>query len=297
MRKLRIIYFKIRNAILWFLPYEVTHKYLYYKTFNKRLNLEGPKNFNEKIQYLIVNKYGKKEGNLADKYLVKNYVEKLNISNLNIPKTLKVYSDARDINIDELPDNFVLKCNHGSGNVFVCNDKNNFDIETAKKVLNKNLKSSFAKHTFEYHYKYIKPLIIAEEYLNDGTGKNPLDYKFYVFNGKCDRMLLCSERDKSLRLDDYDLNWNILDDTLPKYKSNNKISKPQNLDLMIKIAEELCKENDEVVIPFARVDLYDLNGKIYFGEYTFTPAMGLIDYYNDNALNELGEKINLDAYK
>lgn len=297
MNILRKIYINVKSNILWCLPYSLTHKYLYYKKFKLKLDLNNPKNFNEKIQYLIVKKYGKKEGLLADKYLVKEYVKNLKIDNLNIPKTLKVYSNAEEIDISDLPDKFVLKCNHGSGNVFVCDDKENFNIEEAKKILNENLKSNFAKHTYEYHYKFIKPLIIAEEYLDDGTGKNPLDYKFYVFNGKCDRVLVCSERDKKLRLDDYDLEWNILDDTLPVYKSAKVIDKPKKLDIMIKIAEELCKKNGELIIPFARVDLYDLDGKIYFGEYTFTPACGLIDYYDDKTLNELGKKLDLTKYE
>ena len=111
---------------------------------------------------------------------------------------------------------------------------------------------------------------------------------------ECDRILLCSERDKELRLDDYDLEWNILDDTFEEYKSNKKIDKPQNLDIMIKMAENLCKDKSTIAIPFARVDLYDINGKIYFGEYTFTPAMGLIDYYKEKALKELGDKLDIN---
>ena len=100
-----------------------------------------------------------------------------------------------------------------------------------------------------------------------------------------------------MRLDDFDTKWNHLDDTLPKYRSGKIIEKPKNLDKMIRIAEELCKRNGKVVIPFARVDLYDLNGKIYFGEYTFTPARGLIDYYNQKTLDELGSKLDLSQYK
>ena len=282
--------------ILWYLPKSFTHCYLYKKKFNKSLNLSSPHNFNEKIQYLIVKKYGKKEGELSDKNMVKAYVEELKIEDLCVPKTLKTYKNANEINLSELPEKFVLKCNHGSGNVLVCTDKKNFDLDNAKKVLNKTLKSNFAKQNFEYHYKYIKPLIMAEEYLDDGTGKNPLDYKFYIFNGKCDRVLLCSERDKKLRLDGFDLEWNKLEDTLPQYRSTKNIAKHKNFDKMIKIAEELCRKNKLVNIPFARVDLYDLNGTIYFGEYTFTPACGLIEYYSEEALDALGEKLDLTKY-
>ena len=287
---------KIKHKVLWLLPKKLTHRYLYRSERGKGLNLNNPCDFNEKLQYLILYKYGKKESKLADKQGVKGYVSKLRIDGLNIPKTIATYSRVSDINLFKLPARFVLKCNHSSGDVFVCNGKSSFDLAQAKRVLGKKLKENFAKKTFEYHYSYIKPLIMAEEYLDDGTGKNPLDYKFYVFNGKCDRILVCSERDKELRLDDFDRDWNRLDDTLPKYRSKRKIQKPKNLKKMIKIAEELCKKNGEVVIPFARVDLYDLNGKIYFGEYTFTPARGLIDYYNQKTLDELGAKLDLNKY-
>ncbi len=286
----------VKRKVLWCLPKSTARKYFYKKEFRKKLDLNNPVDFNEKLQFLIVYKYGKKEGMLADKQLVKDYVNKLGIVGLHVPKTIATYKDANDIDINNLPERFVLKCNHSSGDVFVCDDKKTFDVEKAKVVLGEKLKENFAKKTFEYHYDFIEPLIMAEEYLDDGTGKNPLDYKFYIFNGKCDRILVCSERDKKLRLDDFDTSWNHLDDTLIKYRSDRKIEKPKNLDKMIRIAEELCKKNGKVVIPFARVDLYDLNGKIYFGEYTFTPARGLIDYYNQRTLDELGGKLNLSLY-
>ena len=102
------------------LPRTISHKILYYKCFKKKLNLKNPQNLNEKIQWLLVYKYGKKEGMLSDKYLVKEYVTNLNIKNLQVPKTLKTYTNANEINIDELPEQFVLKPTHTSGNVFVC---------------------------------------------------------------------------------------------------------------------------------------------------------------------------------
>lgn len=285
-----------KKTILWLLPKSLAHKYLYRKRFGKRLDLKSPHDFNEKIQYLIVKKFGKKEGLLVDKKIVKKYVAELGIKDLSLPKTIRTYTEPDKINISELPERFVLKCNHSSGDVFVCNDKNTFNLDEAKQVLKKKIREKFAKRALEYHYSDIKPVIMAEEYLDDGTGKNPLDYKFYVFNGVCDRILVCSERDNELRLDDFDRKWNYLDDTLPKYRSKRDIPKPKNLEKMIKIAEELCKKDGKVVIPFARIDLYDLNGRVYFGEYTFTPAMGLIDYYNQRALNELGAKLNLEWY-
>lgn len=273
------------------------HKYVYKKSFNKELDLDNPQTLNEKLQYLILFKYGKKEADLSDKIKVKEYVASLNIEGLNIPKTLKVYQNANDINLDELPDQFVIKCNHRSGGVFVCTDKSTFDLDGLRKAINKALKENFAQTTLEYHYKYIKPQIMVEEYICDGTGKMPTDYKFYVFNGKADRIFLCSDRINKVRYDDLDLNWNYLDDTLPSFRAPSIPPKPDNLSELIRISEELSKLNGIVNLPFVRVDLYNANNKVYFGEYTFSTARGMIDFYNDRAQLELGSKLDLSLFE
>ena len=277
-------------------------KYLYKKRveehikfYNERrspeLDLDNPRDFNEKIQWLILNYFGEKEGRLADKELVKDYVRQKKIAGLKIPKTLATYKNAEEINLEELPEKFVLKCNHFSGDVFICKDKKKFDLEAAKKRLNEVLAKDFAEINLEYHYSYIKPLIMAEEYLDDGKHKNPIDYKFYCFDGKPESVLVCSNREKSLKLNDFDLEWNELDYTTDKYRSKEKLQKPKNLKKMVRIAKELAEG-----IPFARVDLYEVGGNIYFGEYTFAPAAGVIDYYKREALDCLGEKLDLGKF-
>ena len=282
---------KLVFLVLNVLPKKMAHKILYRISIKKKLNLKKPEDLNEKLQYLMIYKYGKKEGMYSDKFKVKDYINKMNIKDLNVPKTLKIYTSADQINLDELPEKFVLKCNHGSGKVFICQSKNNFNLNQIKIELRKMLKQDFSKQTLEYHYSFIKPLIIAEEYLDDGENTNPVDYKFYCHNGIVESILVCSERNISLRLDDYDLNWDMLDYTYDKYKSHKEITKPANLDTMIQIASELSKE-----FPFVRVDLYSIKGKIYFGELTFTPAAGLITYYKQSALDKLGEMIDLKQY-
>lgn len=267
------------------------HRDFYQRITGKTLNIINPQDFNEKIQWLILNYYGPKEGELADKEAVKKYVAKLKIPGLKIPKTLKTYTDANDINLDELPEKFVLKCNHFSGDVFICKDKKHFDLVAAKKRLNEVLKQDFADINLEYHYSYIKPLIMAEEYLNDGEHKNPLDYKFYCFNGKAESILVCSNRENKLKLNDFDLDWHELDYTTDEYRSRENFARPAKLKEMTRIAEALSKN-----LPFVRVDLYEINHKIYFGEYTFTPAAGVISYYQQKALDHLGKKLDLTKY-
>lgn len=283
---------KILIFILKLLPKNLAHKILYKRHTKKKLDLKNPQDFNEKIQYLIVNFFSKKEANLSDKLNVKEYVSKLKIKDLFIPKTIACYYDVDSIDINKLPSRFVLKCNHGSGNVIICNSKSNFDFEAAKRILKNELKKDYSNNLLEYHYKYIKPCVIAEEYLDDSGNKNPVDYKFYCFNGKVDNILVCTEREKKLKLNDYDKDWNLLDNIKPEIKSKIRVDKPKNLNKMIKMAEELSKG-----IPFVRVDLYNIDGKIYFGEYTFTPMGGLINYYNDKALKHYGDLIDLKLYK
>ena len=267
------------------------HSDLYASVFGKKLNIDSPVDFNEKIHWLILNYYGKNEGDLADKECVKNYVSRMNIDGLKIPKTLKTYKSVDDIDLRELPEKFVLKCNHFSGDVFICKDKKNFDLDFAKKRLNEILKKDFADVNLEYHYSYIEPLIMAEEYLDDNEHKNPLDYKIYCFNGKAESILVCSNREEKLKLNDFDLNWNELDYTTDEYRSKIKIARPKKLKKMIRIAETLAKG-----IPFVRVDLYEIGDEIYFGEYTFTPGAGIIKYYKQGALDYFGAKIDIEWY-
>lgn len=283
---------KIKKDFLWIAPKSFTHKYVYKLITGKKLNLNDPVDFNEKLHYLMVYKYGKKEALLTDKILVKKYIENKKIDGLFVPKTLKVYKNVNEIDLNELPEKFVLKCNHGSGGVEICDSKKDFNFEKAKKVLFKSLKQNYAKIMYEYHYKYIKPYIFAEEYLNDKNMKNPIDYKIYCKNGKAKTILVCSQRDSGLKLNEYDLKWNEVDLIKKEFKGDVKLPKPKKLKEMIKIAEKISKE-----FPFVRVDLYEIDDKIYFGELTFTPAAGFCYYYGESSLMEHAKYININDYK
>ena len=285
---------KIKNIlmnILYHMQKPIAHKILYFHNTKKFLNLTNPKNFNEKIHYLIVYKYGKKESILADKIQVKKYIISKNINNLYIPKALKIYNNVNDIDLNELPSAFVLKCNHGSGDAEICDNKKTFDFDLAKKKLNKALKTNFAKNQLEYHYKYIKPYVFAEEYLFDSKNKNPIDYKFYCKGGKVKSILVCSQREKGLKLNEYDTNWNELEVLKKEYKGDIVLPKPKKLKDMIKISEKISAD-----FPFVRVDLYEINEKIYFGELTFTPAGGFCHYYDESSLLLHADLIDITDY-
>ena len=286
-----IDYIKLKNnikkEILWRLPRTLGHKILYKEKMNKKLNLSNPKDLNEKIHYLLIYRYKEKETKCTDKYLVREYIVKKGLGEL-LPKLYGAYNSFQEIDFNSLPSKFVLKTNHSCGDVYICLDKKNFDIESARKVLSKKLKENYAKKKLEYHYSKIKPKIICEEYIDDGSGKMPKDYKFFCFNGKVYSILVCSNRSIKVEQNWYDIEWNELDYVTEKYKNNIKHEKPKNLDKMVKVAEELSSD-----FKFVRVDLYNANGKIFFGELTFSPAAGFIRFVKPEILEKYGSLINL----
>lgn len=273
---------KLFIYILNCLPKKVSHKLLYYKYFHKKLDLNNPKTLNEKIHWLEINYYGKREGDLTDKNKVKDYIKSLNIKDLYIPKTyFTISSNNNVINYDLLPNKYVLKTNHGSGNVYILNkeDKQKNEIALIKEL--KLLKKDFSKNLLEYHYSYIKPVIIFEEYLNDFNNEQPYDYKFFCYSGNVKCVMVCTDRENSYKSNFFDKGWNELN--YSTHPSNKKIEKPDNFSRMWEIASIISKEHK-----FVRVDLYNINGKIYFGEMTFTPAAGLSKTYTKEADEILG---------
>lgn len=262
----------LRFRINYFLKDDETVIREKYKSiFGEELNLENPKTFNEKIQYRILKDRKDIYTQLADKYSVREYVKE-KIGEEYLIKLLGVYERAEDIEYDKLPNKFVLKCNHDSGSVIICKDKLTFNKKEANKKLNFFLKRNFYYMTREWHYKNIKPLIICEEYLEE-TGEAVDDYKVYIFNQKNKKSLsfiqIEEDRFGDHRRGIYTENWELLPvkRTLEYPKRGIK---PKNLELMIDLSKKLT-ENFE----FVRVDFYECNGKLYFGELTFTPAGGI----------------------
>ena len=219
--KIRKIYYKI----LWMLPKKIAIKIKYRVATGKKLDMKNPKDFNQKVLYLLANKYGNLETKCADKYKVREFVKEKGLEEY-LPKLYGVFNDAKEINFDELPEEYVLKTNHGSGCTIIKQKEQQIDKDSTINKLNESLKINYAKKGLEYQYNKIKPLIICEEYLKEEGKTNPTDYKFYGFNGKIECILLCSNRDKDLKLDYYDLDWNVIDNYSKKeYQSNMKNQK------------------------------------------------------------------------
>lgn len=250
-------------------------KIMYRAHFGKNLNLKNPQTYNQKLQWLKLYDRNPIYTTLVDKYLVKEYVKDLLGEEYIIP-TLGVYDSFDEINFSELPDQFVLKTTHDSGGVVICENKESFDISAAKIKLDNCLKESFFYYGREWPYKNVKPRIIAEKYMVDESGYELKDYKFFCFDGVAKSMFIASDRgfeDIETKFDFYDMDFNHLSFTNGHPNSNNKIQKPKSLDKMKLLAERLSGN-----LPHVRVDFYDINGRIYFGEMTFFHWSGFVPF-------------------
>lgn len=263
----------------------------FYLRLKRKLNLENPKHLNDKLQWMKFNYRFPLQTVVSDKYLVRAYVEKKVGKEYLIP-LYGTWFNFSDINFDELPERFVLKCNHDSGGLVICKDKKTLNMKNVKKKINNCLKDNFFYIGREYQYKNIRPRIICEQFISD-NGNIPVDYKIYCFNGKPDVILVCKDRFKNdshkAQYLYYDQLWNFLpwnkgDELL----ENFNIEKPKNLDEMLRIAQKLSED-----FVFARIDLYNIGGKIYFGEITLTPNSGFDADITENTDLYFGNKLEI----
>ncbi len=203
-----------------------------------------------------------------------------------------VWEDANQIDFNALPKQFVLKTNHGCGTVIIVNNKEDLDLQKTRKTLNEWLKLEFGRDTAEPHYLGIKPVIIAEEFLQPNSGEL-VDYKFFMADGKLQTVLLVSDRviGESYKLSTYDENWHCVPERLSGTHSKDNVKplpKPQTFEQMKQISEILSKD-----FPQVRVDLYEVNGNVYFGELTFTSQGGYMSYFSKEELLRMGRNVTL----
>lgn len=256
---------------------------------NRKLNLNKPETFNEKLQWLKLYDRKPEYTKMVDKYEAKQYVANI-IGEEYIISTLGIYDGFEDINFNELPNQFVLKPTHTSGDVFICKDKSIVDYKKLKKQVDKWLKRKYYYLHREWPYKNVKPRIIIEKYMKNKEDTVLKDYKFMCFNGKVKCSFVCSNRNSKigLNVDFYDLNWNKMPFERHYPNSNSVIEKPINYDLMIELAEKLSKN-----IPFVRVDFYEVDKKLYFGELTFYPGAGFEEFNPEEYDKKLGGMLEL----
>lgn len=275
--------------MLRFLNDETYVKLYYVLKFKKRLNINNPKTFNEKIQWLKLNDRKQIYVDLVDKYEVRKYIKE-KIGEEYLVPIYGVWDNFDDIDFDKLPKSFVIKCTHDSGGIVICKDKENFDKKKAKRKIDECLSHNYYYIGREWPYKSVKPRIIIEKLLENENGEGLKDYKFMCFNQEVKCSFVCSERDKKegLSVDFFDLNWNKMPFTR-KYKNSSKeIKKPINYDKMIELSEKLSDN-----IPFVRIDFYEINNKIYFGEITLYPGCGFEKFDPDEYDKILGDWIKI----
>lgn len=291
MKKHNILY-KIRGKIIHysanFLSDENYLKVLFYHCLGYKLNLNNPQTFNEKLQWLKLNDHHEEYSTMVDKIEAKKYVASI-IGEKYIIPTLGIWDNVNEIEWDSLPNQFVIKSSDDSGGVIVCKDKTTLDIEKARKKLQR--KNNYFKYNKEYPYRNLKHRIIAEEYLEDESKYELKDYKIFCFNGEPRLLFVATDRLKKgeeTKFDFFDLEWNHLPFTNGHPNNPNPIKKPTNFDEMLCIARKLS-----VGIPQVRIDLYNCNGKIYFGEITFFHWGGTMAFKPKEWDYKLGEMIHL----
>lgn len=259
-------------------------------TYGRKIDFANPKSFNEKLNWLKL--YDRKDlyTTMVDKYESKKYVGNI-IGNDYIIPTLGVYDTFDDIDFNLLPEKFVMKCNHDSGNVIICKDKNKLDFKRLKKKMNACLKKDYYLINREWPYKNVKRKIIVEKYMEDKKNDELVDYKIYCFNGQPKYLYISQglSNHATAKIDFVDLNFHKAPFYRKDFKQHEIIpNKPKNYERMLELAKKLSYN-----ISFIRVDFYEINGKIYFGELTFTPCGGFMKFYPKEWDEKLGDMIDL----
>lgn len=254
------------------MPTKAYLKLKYRVVFKKPLDLKNPQTYSEKLQWLKLYGYRPEHTMMVDKVLVKDYVRNI-IGDEYIIPTLAVWDDPDGIDFDSLPDRFVLKCNHDSGRVVVCRDKAGLDRDKALKEMRASFRHNYYLMGRETPYKFVRRKVFAEQYMQDEKTSDIRDYKFFCFGGVPKAMFIASERATDVKFDFFDMDFNHLPLRQGYDNSPYPIDKPENFELMKELAAKLSKG-----LPHVRVDLYEINGKVYFGELTFFHFSGFMPF-------------------
>lgn len=264
-------------------------KLLYWCRFKRKLNLEDPQSFNEKIQWLKLHDYKELYTVLVDKYEAKKYIAKKFGEEYVIP-TLGVWEKFEDIDFEMLPEKFVLKCTHDSGGLVICTDKKKLDLKKAKLKIEKSLKKNYYWVGRELPYKNVHPRIIAEAYVagleKSDTPQELVDYKFMCFNGVHKCSFTCTKRysTKGLHVTFYDTDWKLMEFERHYPRETSSIDIPRNYEKMVNIAQEIAKD-----MLFVRVDFYENIDQLYVGEITLYPGSGFEEFRPEEWDYTMGE--------
>ena len=281
----------VQKMMRW-LDDETYLKLVYRARTGKKLDLESPQSFNEKLQWLKLHDRNPLYTTLVDKYRVKEWVAD-KIGSQYVTETYDSWEKAGDIDISRLPERFVLKTNHDSGGVVICRDRESFDLEAAKTILNRSLRNNYYWSGREWPYKNVKPLIFAEEYLESADGIDDLpDYKLYHYNTGHIVTCVMTERfsENGYTATYFDEEWRRLDISDEGHETRPNIPRPARFDLMKELANRLAAD-----IPFVRVDFYVLKSRLLFGEMTFYSSSGFESWNPPEWDDRFGSWIKLEG--
>lgn len=287
----RKIYRKICYIFRYLLPDKLYIQLMYKAKMGKKCNLKKPVTYNEKLNWLKLYDRNDKYTMMADKYAVREYIMNTIGEEYLIPM-LGIWNNVEDIDINELPKQFVLKCTHDSESTVICKDKESFDWEGVKKKLKKALQTNYYYGGREWVYKNITPRIIAEQYMEDDLDGELRDYKFFCFDGVPKAMFLATDRAiGQTKFDYFDVNFNHLDLAQHYPNATQPLRKPVTFDKMLELSAVLSKD-----IPHVRVDFYEVNKKIYFGELTFYHFGGFMPFEPESWDAVFGAWINIEKF-
>lgn len=288
--RLKLIYARILSIIERTFGIDAAKKFDIFLRFRKILNLKNPQTLADKVSYISLHAFPELAVRCTDKWDARQYVASKGFEDILVPVYGTAVSSVEDVDFQLFPDQFVLKATHGCSMNYICKDKTTLDKAECLSVLERWLNTTYGTYSVEPHYRKLPHRIYCEEYLE--AAETLKDYKIHCINGQPSFILVCSGRDEAfIKLDIFDLEWNSLDAVQPfngQIPGNGNVPKPQNLERMIQIARILSEEFD-----FVRVDLYEVNGKVFFGELTFTPANGIFPNYKQELLVREGKRLKI----
>lgn len=295
MKRIKLYIYQLEDKIRYFSRRFANPVKIVSQVFKERmgyeLNLENPQTYNEKLQWMKLYYHNPLYTTLVDKYAVKQYVEERIGKEFLIP-TIGVWDRFDDIDFEKLPQKFVLKCTHDSGGLVICKDKSKLDIQKARETITKCLKHNFYYSGFEWPYKNVKPRIIAEQYMEDTKTKELRDYKFFCFDGVVKYLFIATDRQNREEpyFDFFDADFNYLDMRQGHPNAPTLPEKPLCFEEMKTLAAKLSAG-----MPHVRVDFYEVDGRVYFGEFTFFHHGGWTSFDPEEWDLTFGKEIKLPS--
>lgn len=254
--------------------------------FKRKINLKKPVTLADKLCYTELFREDPLKVTCSDKYAVRDYIKEKGLEDILVPLVTGPISSVSDIDYEKLPKQFAMKAAHGCAMNLICEDKDALSKEKTLKLAEKWLKEEYPRACIEPHYKKIPKRLIVEEFLMDAD--TIIDYKFHCFHGKPDFVLVCGNRAKGVQKRLYTTDWEPIDEMVGEEKGEAEFDQPEKLQEMLEISRILSKDFD-----FVRVDLYEIHGKIYFGELTFSPASGVLPNFSEKFVAEKGKLLKL----